>query len=93
MTRTPALALISTLVVAMIGCSTTTPTADVSAPMDRTEPAQPGAAGPAAECPAVTDACMNADNHADCLSTAKQCPGHVVQLESCPLQFDCGEET
>ena len=85
--------MILTALLAASGCSSTTPTADPAAPSQTPEPDQAAVTAPASECPAPTDACMNEENHADCLATAKQCPGYVVQLESCPLQFDCGEET
>jgi hypothetical protein len=49
----------------------------------------PGTSG--AQCPAATDACMNADNHAQCLEVAAGCDGELLQLESCPLQFACSK--
>lgn len=42
-----------------------------------------------AACPKPTDGCMNEDNAAQCRDKARQCPGEVVTLESCPLQFRC----
>jgi len=62
----------------------TTPAAPPSEPA-----ANPAPSTIPAECPPSTDACMNEDNHAECLAVAKKCPGKVVQLESCPLQFAC----
>ena len=54
---------------------------------------EPDGTTPAEGCPyAVDDPCMNEDNHAACLEVASKCPGEVVQLESCPLQFSCMEE-
>lgn len=63
----------------------TTPTPAAS------EPANSPAPAASADCPAASEPCMNEDNLAVCLSVAKKCPGKVVQLESCPLQFACGE--
>ena len=37
----------------------------------------------------ATDACMNEDNFASCLERDAECPGAVLSLESCPLQFAC----
>lgn len=56
-----------------------------------TEPTSnpPATSTASADCPSPTDGCMNEDNHAECLAVAKKCPGKVVQLESCPLQFAC----
>ncbi len=47
--------------------------------------------GGVSECPAATDPCMNAENHADRLQVERECDGSVVHLESCPLQFGCAE--
>ena len=35
------------------------------------------------------DACMNEDNFAACQAREAECPGQVLALESCPLQFAC----
>jgi hypothetical protein len=35
------------------------------------------------------DACMNEDNFAACQAREAECPGQVLVLESCPLQFAC----
>lgn len=35
------------------------------------------------------DACMNEESFAACLAREAQCPGQVLVLESCPLQFAC----
>lgn len=35
------------------------------------------------------DACMNEDNFAACQVREAECPGQVLVLESCPLQFAC----
>ena len=37
----------------------------------------------------ATDSCMNEDNFAECQRVEAECPGSVVALESCPLQFAC----
>lgn len=37
----------------------------------------------------ATDACMNDDNFAACQQREAECPGAVLVLESCPLQFRC----
>lgn len=37
----------------------------------------------------ATDACMNEDNFAACRQRESECPGEVIVLESCPLQFAC----
>ena len=34
-------------------------------------------------------ACMNADNHAQCLQAAASCGREMRVQESCPLQFVC----
>lgn len=36
-----------------------------------------------------TGECMNEENFAQCLEREAECPGQVIALESCPLQFDC----
>jgi hypothetical protein len=35
------------------------------------------------------DSCMNEDNFRECQEAAAECPGAVLVLESCPLQFRC----
>lgn len=35
------------------------------------------------------DSCMNEDNFAQCQAREAECPGQVLVLESCPLQFAC----
>lgn len=35
------------------------------------------------------DACMNEDNLQECLDAEAECPGTVLIMESCPLQFGC----
>jgi len=35
------------------------------------------------------DACITEDNFAQCQAMSAQCPGEVVAMESCPLQFAC----
>ena len=35
------------------------------------------------------DACITEDNFAQCQEMEAQCPGEVVAMESCPLQFAC----
>jgi hypothetical protein len=56
-------------------------------------PAPPDAAGPPAPaestCPKPTDGCMNEDNYQSCLEAEAKCPGKVLIMESCPLQFAC----
>ncbi len=37
----------------------------------------------------ATDSCMNAENFAVCQEMSRRCPGQVLDLESCPLQFAC----
>jgi hypothetical protein len=34
--------------------------------------------------------CMNEDNLAECKTAQAECPGNVLVMESCPLQFGCG---
>jgi hypothetical protein len=44
----------------------------------------------ATDCPyAAGDACITEENLAQCQEMARQCPGEVMALESCPLQFAC----
>ena len=38
---------------------------------------------------AVGDACITAENLAQCEEMSAQCPGRVAVMESCPLQFSC----
>jgi hypothetical protein len=64
-------------------------------PSESSTPSEP-VAGEAGEvpvtkssCPAPTEGCMNADNHKACLEAEAKCPGKVLTLESCPLQFAC----
>ena len=45
----------------------------------------------ASSCPAVTDPCMNEDNYQDCLDVEATCNAGLLTLESCPLQFACGD--
>lgn len=35
------------------------------------------------------DPCITEHNFAQCQARAAECPGEVLQLESCPLQFAC----
>jgi hypothetical protein len=37
----------------------------------------------------VGDACMTDANFAECRAREAECPGEVLELESCPLQFRC----
>ena len=71
----------------VLGCDSKPP-ADPAAPT--TAGADDGAAAPSDDCPPPDAGCMNEENHAQCLEKAKECPGKVLQLESCPLQFSCG---
>gem|GEM_PF-3476253 len=43
----------------------------------------------ASYCPPLTDPCMNAENHQECLEVEATCEGVVLVAESCPLQFSC----
>ncbi|MDQ3034226.1 MAG: hypothetical protein M3Y87_17590 [Myxococcota bacterium] len=36
-----------------------------------------------------TDACITDENFAQCRAREEECPGQVLALESCPLQFAC----
>lgn len=36
-----------------------------------------------------TDACITEENFAQCQAREAECPGQVLSLESCPLQFAC----
>ena len=45
----------------------------------------------ASACPPVTDPCMNEENYQECLEVEASCEGSLAVLESCPLQFGCGE--
>jgi hypothetical protein len=36
---------------------------------------------------------MNEENHAQCLVIAASCQGEILQLESCPLQFSCSDDS
>ena len=37
----------------------------------------------------LDDACITAENLAQCEDMSAQCPGQVAVMESCPLQFGC----
>ena len=37
----------------------------------------------------LEDPCMTADNLEQCEDASAQCPGMVMVMESCPLQFGC----
>ncbi|HJK91498.1 MAG TPA: hypothetical protein RMH85_14920 [Polyangiaceae bacterium LLY-WYZ-15_(1-7)] len=59
-----------------------------------TEPAQDSSSG--ADAPAAGDCdyelgdpCITEENLAACQARAAECPGEVLVLESCPLQFAC----
>jgi len=41
------------------------------------------------QCPEPTAACMNEENHADCLQLEQSGCVQILILESCPLQFAC----
>jgi hypothetical protein len=44
----------------------------------------------ATDCPYTAgDSCITEENLAQCQEMARQCPGEVMALESCPLQFAC----
>lgn len=72
----------------LFACGTATPT-PATGPATAPAANASTAPGASADCPAPSAACMNQDNHARCLALAKKCPGKVLQLESCPLQFAC----
>ncbi len=38
---------------------------------------------------APTDTCMDENNFAQCQKMEAECPGEVLVMESCPLQFGC----
>ncbi|MGE0788195.1 MAG: hypothetical protein AB7S26_21160 [Sandaracinaceae bacterium] len=40
----------------------------------------------------ASDSCMGDDAFAQCQAAAAQCPGEVLQMESCPLQFACPDD-
>ena len=66
----------SSLLALALGCATASPPPSMSG-------------DEASMCPAPTEGCMNEENHAQCLEAEAKCPGKVVTLESCPLQFGC----
>ncbi len=75
------------LVLLLTAACDTKPAPDTTTPPPG---ADAGAApGDSADCPAPDDPCMNADNHAECVAKSEECPGKVIRLESCPLQFAC----
>jgi hypothetical protein len=45
----------------------------------------------ASSCPAVTDVCMDQQNHQECLDVESTCNGELLIMESCPLQFGCDD--
>ena len=51
----------------------------------------PAADTPASEssCPSELNKCLDEENRQRCLEVEKNCPGQVLILESCPLQFSC----
>lgn len=57
-----------------------------TAPADGAEPdASAGGCGDRSP----TEPCMNDENFAQCQEMEAKCPGEVLVLESCPLQFAC----
>lgn len=75
----------SVLLALATACTTASP------PPASTGGSSPDAVDDKAEsmCPAPTDGCMNEENHKECLEVEAKCPGKVLTLESCPLQFAC----
>ena len=51
----------------------------------------PSDSSSASVCPPATEACMNEENHQDCLDVEATCTGEILTMESCPLQFGCDE--
>lgn len=51
--------------------------------------AQTQSSGVDDDCPSIDDACMDEAALAACEARAAECPGQVVVMESCPLQFSC----
>ncbi len=49
----------------------------------------PDGAGDACAGFGPNDACINEENLAQCRAREAECPGQVLVLESCPLQFAC----
>jgi len=49
------------------------------------------ALAPASQCPDINEPCMNAENHAACTDLERQGCTSIAVMESCPLQFSCGE--
>lgn len=44
----------------------------------------------APNCPAPEEnACENEETHEQCLARHEECPGEVMVLESCPVQYAC----
>ena len=43
-------------------------------------------------CPAASEACMNEENRAQCLDLVAAGCENLLFLESCPLQFACGDD-
>jgi len=60
---------------------------DVS--VDKTTTTSVSDSGLKSICPGVDESCMNTENHCNCLAHEALCPGQVMFLESCPLQFGC----
>lgn len=48
---------------------------------------------PAIPCPNITEPCMNKDNLAVCITLYEDGCENIMILESCPVQFSCGDST
>lgn len=46
-----------------------------------------------ATCPALSEPCMNEENLRDCQQIEEQGCKQVITMESCPLQFACGDKS
>lgn len=54
-------------------------------------PAVVGAVSTAELCPDLSDACMNEENYAVCSDLVDSGCKDLMIMESCPLQFTCGD--
>ncbi len=72
---------LSFLALLAFGCGASTPAPDTN---------DGDGTGAAEDCPySVEDGCIDEDALAECRQAAEQCPGAVLVMESCPLQFGC----
>ena len=58
---------------------------------EESEPSSDADAPVSSECAgySLSDSCIDEENFAECQRLEAQCPGSVIAMESCPVQFAC----